>query len=732
MGGEPATTVTQAAAAMPGSGRPSLWELLRERLSLGNYVPVLRQDLTRVSLKTRHGEPYVMLAERGRTYLHLSEEDDYLASQMDGTRRVCDLVVDYFHRFGRFGFERIGELVADLRQAAFLRDPPRDIFADLKARLHPTPAPTKPGLTEGSLLMLRFPLRGIDGAVTRLHDRIGWIFFKRPVLYLTVAVTLLGLAAFVNELRRGRDPFAPIGHSHIGGLAVLVVAFYAAIFVHESAHALTCKHFGRRVDKGGFMLFYFVPAFYVDVTDAWLEPWRRRIAVSWAGPYSGFILAGATSILVWFFPNMGLATAILFKLAFAAYINNAFNLMPLLELDGYYILMDWLEIPQLRQQALAFIKGPIWHLLLDREPFSRRELLFAVFGTLSAIYSFLSIYLAFLYWGRRLKPIVQPLWQTPGLIFKVIAASVVAIIVVPLGIRFGQRLREYQKTLRRVPGTARKVVETVRIRERQRLLEGLAFLETLPRPGIERLARAARVREVAAGTNVVRQGERGDEFFVIAEGEAAVLVRQMGDDRTMVRLARGDFFGERALLGSGVRTATVRAETRLKLLVFDHRTFWKELGGTVGWTARVRAALDERERLQALPLFAEATSRQLDLLAVKLEVRSFGKGDVLVRQGDTGDAFFIVREGSAEVIAEENGVRRHLAVLQTGDFFGEVALLHDIPRTATVQGKDAGSVWRLERRDFHELLGRYLELEGEIARVAASRVAGGHSMAGAA
>lgn len=732
MGGEPTATAVQATTAPTAAARPSVWELLRERLSLGNYVPVLREGLTRVSLKTRHGEPYVMLADRGRKYLRLSEEDDYVAGRMDGRQRVSDLVIDYFHRFGQFGFERIAELVNDLREAAFLRDPPRDVFADLMTRLHPAPKSARPSLAEGTLLKLRFPLRGIDAAVTRLYDRIGWVFFRRRVLYLTVAITLLGLAAFVDLVRRGRDPFAPLGHSHVGGVIVLVVAFYAAIFVHESAHALTCKHFGRRVDQGGFMLYYFIPAFYVDVTDSWLEPWWRRMAVAWAGPYSGFMLAGASSIVVWAFPDLGLASAILFKLAVAAYINNAFNLMPLLELDGYHILMDWLEIPQLRQQALAFIRGPMWHRILDREPFSRRQVLFAVFGTLSAIYSSLSIYLAFLWWGRRLKPIVQPLWETPGLIFKSMAAVVVAVIAVPLGIKFGQRLWKYQRTLRRAPAAAKEVLETVRTRDRLRLLDGLAFLESLPIPAKERLARAARVRLVQTGATVVRQGERGDEFFIIAEGEAAVEVRQMGDDRAVGHLARGDFFGERALLGAGVRQATIRAETGLKLLVFDNRTFWKELAGTVGWTARVQAALDERERLQALPLFTEATSRQLDLLAVKLEMRPFARGDVLVRQGDPGDAFFIVRDGSVEVVAEKDGARRRLNVLKSGDFFGEVALLHDIPRTATVLGRVAGSVWRLERRDFHELLGRYLELEGEVAKIAGSRVAGGHSMAGAA
>ncbi|TMB65918.1 MAG: cyclic nucleotide-binding domain-containing protein [Chloroflexi bacterium] len=70
-------------------------------------------------------------------------------------------------------------------------------------------------------------------------------------------------------------------------------------------------------------------------------------------------------------------------------------------------------------------------------------------------------------------------------------------------------------------------------------------------------------------------------------------------------------------------------------------------------------------------------------------------------------------------------------MLKTGDFFGEIALLRDVPRIATVQGLDEGSVWRLERQDFRDLLGRYLDLEGQIAGVAASRMPRGHSMGGA-
>ena len=671
--------------------------------------------------KTRHGDPYVMLADRGNAYFSLSEENDFLATRMDGTRRISDLVVEYFHQFGSFGYEPVVQLVAELREAGMLTDPPRDIYEQLRNRVHPLAKPEKPRRTEGPFLMLRVPVNGIDRAVTWLYDHVGFVFFKRPVLLLTVVIAALGLAAFIADLLGGHDIFAPLGSSVLLGLVALVVAYYVATFIHESAHALTCKHFGRRVDQGGFMLFYLMPAFYVDVTDVWLEPWWRRIAVSWAGPYSGFTVAGACSILVWLFPHGGLVTTLLFKFAVASYFTDALNLMPLLPLDGYYILMDWLEIPKLREQALGFIKGPMWRLLLDRERFTRREVLFAVFGILAATYSSLSIFLAILYWRRRLSPMVRPLWATPGFWAKAAVTVVIAAVAIPLGIRLSRRAWRYAKALRRMPGAAKAAVLTIRLHDRLRLLQSLGFLATLPLAGLDRLARAARVRDYPSGTNIVRQGERGDQFFVIAVGQAAVFVRERGEDMRMNELGVGDYFGERALLGDGVRRATVRSVTPLKVLAFPANVFWKELAGTMAWETRLRTALGERERLQGLPVFAGMGSRQLDLLAVKLQVREVDAGETLVRQGDPGDTFFIVREGELEVLVSGNGARRRANVLKQGDFFGEVALLYNVPRTATVRARSKASVWQLGRQDFRDLVGRYMGLEDDVAKVAASR-----------
>ncbi len=682
-------------------------------------------------MKTRHGLPNIMLADRPHKYIRLGERDDELVQLMDGSRRVADLVVEYFRRYGSFGFRHVTDLVTILRQAGFLTDPPRDVYADLAERLHPSPpAPTRRWV-EGSGLRLKFPVRGIDGLVTRYHETVGRFFFTPAFLWVSVVVTLVGMGAFVRQIATGRDPFAPIAGSGLIGIAALVIAYYITILIHESAHALTAKHYGRMVPSGGFMLYYMMPAFYVDVTDSWLEPWKHRILIFWAGPYSGFILAGASALGSAALGN-GLLGTVLFKLALAAYLTNLLNLMPLLLWDGYWILEQWLEIPDLRGKALAFIKGPLWTQLWTQRRLTGRETFFAIFGVLSAVYSFGSIGVAYLYWRRRLGPIISPLWLTPGFLSKAIAVVVVGAVGIPLSMKFGRRLWGYRQVVMGAPAAAKKAIFTIRMSDRLRLLEGLAFLRSLPQKSLDRLAASARVREIPAGGIIVRQGERGDEFFIIAAGQAAVLLREQNEDRTVGQMTTGDFFGERALLNRGVREATIKAETPVKLLVFPAKVFWTELAGPVGWEARVRGALEERDRLRALPIFADTAPRQLDLLAVKLQVKGFQAGEVIVNQGDPGDAFYIVREGTVEVIARKERSRRRIATLKQGDFFGEIALLRDAPRNATVQGLEAGSVWRLERADFRDLLGRYLDLEGHIAGIAASRTPRGHSMRGAA
>jgi putative peptide zinc metalloprotease protein len=132
--------------------------------------------------------------------------------------------------------------------------------------------------------------------------------------------------------------------------------------IHEIGHGITTKHFGREVRAAGIGWYWFSPIAFVDTTDMWTAGRWPRIAVSLAGPYANFILAGIASYIAWFSTSSVVSSA-LWQFALVSYISVLLNLHPLLEFDGYYILSDLLDRPNLRQRAIEwfgrFIRGDV-------------------------------------------------------------------------------------------------------------------------------------------------------------------------------------------------------------------------------------------------------------------------------------------------------------------------------------------------------------------------------------
>jgi putative peptide zinc metalloprotease protein len=113
--------------------------------------------------------------------------------------------------------------------------------------------------------------------------------FARPVVILLWAVSLAGLPAFFYVTRRGDLSVLQGASGTIGwGLVGLLAAQVFAVFAHESAHALTTKHYGRTIRRGGVGLYFGMVTFFMDTTDIWMEPRGPRLAVTWAGPFSGY------------------------------------------------------------------------------------------------------------------------------------------------------------------------------------------------------------------------------------------------------------------------------------------------------------------------------------------------------------------------------------------------------------------------------------------------------------
>jgi putative peptide zinc metalloprotease protein len=430
-------------ARRKSESRCGLWAWIQERIDLAFYRPQQAGGVVASRLNGREGVYYVLRAPDGGSYLKLTEEDYFLWTQMNGQRTVKDLVVAYFSRFGAFAFGRVGQLVRALRQGGFLTDRPVGVMAHAQAELDGRELASRGERLVSAFLDHEIVIHGVDDFLGRLYRYTFWLFAPLTQILLLLVV-VAGLVFFVDTLVGGEVPLLTVGDSYWLGLIALLVIHAVIIVIHELAHGLTTKHFGRQVRRGGFLIYYGYPAFFVDTMDMWLEGRRARIAVSWAGPHSGLVVGGLCASLVHFFPG-AVAGPWLFKTAFVAYLSVFFNLNPLLELDGYFILIDLLDIPMLRQRAFSFVRHQLWGELRDawrkrrqgmadwRAGFNQEERLLAVFGLLAAAYTLYSLWVALYFWQTRVIIALRELWNRPGWISKLLLILVLSLVIIPLG-----------------------------------------------------------------------------------------------------------------------------------------------------------------------------------------------------------------------------------------------------------------------------------------------------------
>jgi len=180
----------------------------------------------------------------------------------------------------------------------------------------------------------------------------GWAVLSPAGLAAIAVLALVGAAVFAY-LVAGRygTPFVVASKIGLGGLVFLAGRFIV-VAIHETAHALAMASFGRKVDRAGLKLLFIFPYAFVDTSEAWFEPRRRRIAISAAGPLSDFSVGAIFSLCCLLLPD-GTVRDIFFNLAFAAYVGAFFNLNPFIDRDGYQILVDVLKEPGLRRRAKA-------------------------------------------------------------------------------------------------------------------------------------------------------------------------------------------------------------------------------------------------------------------------------------------------------------------------------------------------------------------------------------------
>jgi len=368
-----------------------------------NYRPQACEGwaLKKLLEKDRSGY-FVLKGLENQGYIRLSERDIFMWKLMDGQHTMRDILVAYFQEYSAIGANRLIDLLNELNDKGFLKvakpiqqSQPRGVITISLSFIR---------RVVGAFYQKQFSIQGVDEWITRIYTRIGWILFTRTGQLALAAIALTGLAAFVMILLRGGKSMFVVQGSTTLGIVVMALVSVISIFLHENAHALTVKSYNRQVNRVGFMIYFGMPAFFVNTSDIWMETKGPRLQTSLAGPYSNLLIGSATSLIM-LANQSALLNDLLFQLAAWSYISVFINLNPLLELDGYYILVDWLGIPLLRKRSLDFVQKRLWKKLRGGDAFSRNEKLFTVYGVLSVLWGAVVFGIFFLSQGQRILTI---------------------------------------------------------------------------------------------------------------------------------------------------------------------------------------------------------------------------------------------------------------------------------------------------------------------------------------
>ncbi|MCA1830586.1 MAG: cyclic nucleotide-binding domain-containing protein, partial [Actinobacteria bacterium] len=495
-----------------------------------------------------------------------------------------------------------------------------------------------------------------------------------------------------------RATFGSTGSIAIEGLIVLGLN-YGLVFVHEIGHALPLVHYDRRIENAAFQLYFGAPTLLVTAPDVLMLDKRRRITQAVAGVFTESLFAGSASIIAWLAPHWWLSDA-LFKFAVLNYFYIFLNLVPLLELDGYWIMTDLLDTPDLRPRALSFARHDLPRKIARREKITPYEWALSIYAVVGSAFTIVVLWLSFSFWRQLFSGFVGRLWHA-GIPTRLILLLLAVVVGGPL-IRGIVKLSSL--ALRR----ARALVDLLAFRlqtkwrvEAAELIDALPLFSDLPEDALNDLAGRVKLRTVGQGRAVIRQGERPESFFVVRSGELEVIDETPSGERSLGGLARGQAFGELGLLERAPRRATVRARTEAELFEVDRGTFDRLLADQAR-APRFGPTMAQAAELSTLPPFAHLSGEQIARVLRYGSWVNVAPGERLVRQGEAGDAFYAIASGQFDVMRD----RRQVMTLGPGGHFGELALLRHEKRAATVLATTPARVFRLDRKGFDILLKR--------------------------
>ena len=302
-------------------------------------------------------------------YYQLREEEFFILQQLNGRTSAAEIRDAFEREFAprKLGVRGLQNFLAMLHRESLILSDAEDQGKGLLERGKQVRRRER-FAAFGNLLAIRF--RGIDPErlLAWLHPKVRFVFSVWAMaagLLLALAAATLIVVQF--QAVRARLPEFQAFFS-LDNLVWFLLAIAISKILHELGHGLTCRHYGGECHELGVMLLVFTPCLYVNVSDAWLLPNKwHRIRITSAGMVVEILLA-ATCTFAWWFSEPGLLNSICLHLVFVCSVSTVlFNGNPLLRFDGYFMLADLLETPNLREQSTSLVRRTVskWFLGID-------------------------------------------------------------------------------------------------------------------------------------------------------------------------------------------------------------------------------------------------------------------------------------------------------------------------------------------------------------------------------
>ncbi len=717
----------------------------REVKEFSKFRPRVIPDYIAVQVIKTDGEFYHIKNPRQMKYMTLSADEYYLLEKMDGRRNFESLVRLYFERTKELASTKVKNLILQLAENGFIEN------SDQLWQLIPKPVKKR------SLQNIFTELfRGIkifqtgyytaEGLFESIYTALGGLIFSPFMISLIIILSLMGILLFFNQLATTPHYLFKINDSY--GLG-FTFTYFLIIFL--LANRAFIKGTGLKAIERSVLnleLYFLYGLFYPRTEDAdSIMASRREKIFFYTGSFLSFMfpVAVAAPLLIFYEGEWNTYTQIALITTFTSLLIAYLQATPYLDSDGLRLLEEIFNISQLRLRTSTFFRKRFFlgKVELSREAY-REQLIYTLVGLYGIVwllglgYIVYKLFNIIFYYDviekvYYLNPAFGDIFIFEPYTYRIftillLLPSILLLIffVIYLILRFFSTIYGVFKELSIRLQSGKGIVSPFQP-EMIEELKQIPLFSALSEEELKEVAKHLMVEKFPANRNIVTQGEEGDKFYTIRSGWADVIYEEKsGLEHVVAELGPGDCFGEIALIENVKRTATVRSKTEIELISLDKETFRKYFVETFGTGEKITFIIRTSQFLRKMPLFSDFSSRELLEIVSKMQPMEVSAGTTIIKQGDIGDKFYLLQEGEVEVIFEQitdEGYREiKLAELGPGSFFGEIALLKNVPRTATVRAKtDCRLLW-LDKENFLTIFKKHLGAISEMMKLSEQRL----------